>query len=161
MKNGIFFAILYTTKKVIDFMKALKYIPVLLFIAIISIACSTTNIKKTTTEKEEPVVIKNDSLEYEIIIIDPGFNFYLNSVARPVGFYSQTFLETRNRIMVPIWNMRVQNPSQFNPNIYENIIDYSPHINYGYDVNYKLFNYFMFAQQKYRMRLGNFSNRNL
>ena len=142
-------------------MKFLKYIPILIIITIVSLACSSSNIKKNDTTKEEPVVIKNDSLEYEIIIIDIGFTTYLNSIARPVGFYSQSFLETRNRMMVPIWNMRVQNPTQFNPNVYENIINYSPHIDYGYDVNYKLFNYFMFAQQKYRMRLGNFSNRNL
>ncbi|OSY87310.1 hypothetical protein WH52_11710 [Tenacibaculum holothuriorum] len=141
-------------------MKFLKYIPILIITTIVSLSCSSSNIKKGNT-KEEPVVIKNDSLEYEIIIIDPGFTAYLNSIARPVGFYSQSFLETRNRMMVPIWNMRVQNPTQFNPNIYENIIDYSPHIDYGYDVNYKLFNYFMFAQRKYNMRLGNFSNRNL
>lgn len=123
---------------------------VLLFIVC---ACSIPKAKQNSALKEEPVVIKNDSLEYEIIIIDPGFNNYLATVARPVGFYSQMFLETRNRQYVSVWNFRVNNPSLFNPNIYENIVEYDPHINYGYDVNYKLFNYFEFAQQKYRMRL--------
>lgn len=141
-------------------MKALKYISTTLIVFIIFYACGTAPIKNNSQTKEEPVVIKNDSLEYEIIIIDPGFTAYLNSIARPVGFYSQSFLENRNSMMVPIWNNRALSPTQFNPNIYENQIDYSPHINYGYDVNYKLFNYFMFAQQKYRMRLGNFSNIN-
>ncbi len=141
-------------------MKVLKYISIALIVFITFYACGTSPIKNNSQTKEEPVVIKNDSLEYEIIIIDPGFTAYLNSIARPVGFYSQNFLENRNRMMVPIWNNRALNPTQFNPNIYENQIDYSPHINYGYDVNYKLFNYFMFAQQKYRMRLGSFSNIN-
>lgn len=141
-------------------MKALKYLSLALIVFITFYACGTSSIKNSSQAKEEPVVIKNDSLEYEIIIIDPGFTAYLNSIARPEGFYSQTFLENRNRMMVPIWNMRALNPTQFNPNIYENQIDYSPHINYGYEVNYKLFNYFMFAQQKYRMRLGSFSNIN-
>ena len=141
-------------------MKVLKYLSLALIIFITFYACGTSPIKNSSPTKEEPVVIKNDSLEYEIIIIDPGFTAYLNSIARPVGFHSQTFLENRNRMMVPIWNMRALNPTQFNPNIYENQIDYSPHINYGYDVNYKLFNYFMFAQQKYRMKLGSFSNIN-
>jgi len=141
-------------------MKALKYISLALIVFITFYACGTSPIKNNSQTKEEPVVIKNDSLEYEIIIIDPGFTAYLNSIARPEGFHSQTFLENRNRMMVPIWNMRALNPTQFNPNIYENQIDYSPHINYGYEVNYKLFNYFMFAQQKYRMRLGSFSNIN-
>lgn len=141
-------------------MKALKYISVSIIFLILFYACGASPLKNNSNTKEEPVVIKNDSLEYEIIIIDIGFTAYLNSIAKPEGFYSQNYLENRNRIIVPIWNNRVNNPFNFNPNIYENIIDYNPHINYGYEVNYKLFNYFMFAQQKYRMRLGSFSNTN-
>ncbi len=117
------------------------------------LSCSTNTLNKKISVKEEPVVIKNDSLEYEIIIIDPGFNSYLNSIARPSGYYTQNYLEVRNRFYVPLWNLRVNNPTRFNPNIYENIIDYDSNIDYGYDVNYKLFNYFEFAQHKYRMRL--------
>jgi hypothetical protein len=50
--------------------------------------------------------------------------------------------------------MRAQNIGQFNPTIYENLIDYQQNIDYGYEVNYKLFNYFLFAQKKYKMNLG-------
>ncbi len=122
------------------------------------VACGTPKktVATTDNQKEEPVRIANDSLEYEIIIIDVGFNFYLNSIAKPMNYYSQSYLETRNRIYVVEWNNRVINPSRFNPNIYENIIDYQPNIDYGLEVNYKLFNYFQFAQRKYNMRLGNF-----
>ncbi|CAL2102195.1 conserved exported protein of unknown function [Tenacibaculum sp. 190130A14a] len=141
-------------------MKRLPHILSLFILGVFLWACGSTPSASTSTEKEEPVVIKNDSLEYEIIIIDPGFTGYLNSIARPVGFHSQSFLENRNRLMVPIWNYRAQTPSRFDPAIYETIIDYRPGINYGYEVNYKLFNYFMFAQQKYNMRLGNFTNVN-
>lgn len=135
----------------------MKILKSLIFLSIITLAfwaCSTVPISKKTTEKEEPVVIANDSLEYEIIIIDPGFNNFLNAVAQPVGYYSQNYMEARNIAWVTTWNMRAQNPLQYNPNIYENIIDYQPNIDYGYEVNYKLFNYFLFAQQKYRMNLG-------
>ena len=117
-------------------------------------ACASSSIKKNTTKKEEPVVIANDSLEYEIIIFDIGFNAFLNSIAQPEGFYSQSYLEARNTAWVITWNNRVTNNIQFNQDIYENIIDYQPQINYGYEVNYKLFNYFLFAQRKYKMSLG-------
>ena len=135
-------------------MKLLKQTVLLFSIGIFIWSCGSSPIKNTTTEKEEPVVIANDSLEYEIIIIDPGFTTYLASIAQPEGFYSQNYLEVRNRVWVTIWNQRVQNPRQFNQNVYENIIDYQPNIDYGYDVNYKLFNYFLFAQRKYKMNLG-------
>lgn len=136
-------------------MKSIKQIILLVVIGIFFWACgSSSPINKNLTEKEEPVVIANDSLEYQIIIIDIGFNNFLNSVAKPEGFYSQQYLEARNRAWVVTWNQRAALPNRFNPNIYENIIDYQPTIDYGYEVNYKLFNYFLFAQQKYRMSLG-------
>ncbi|MCF2873595.1 MULTISPECIES: DUF6146 family protein [unclassified Tenacibaculum] len=134
-------------------MKTLKYFSILSLFLVIIYACSSSPIKNSSSSKEEPVVIKNDSLEYEITIIDPGFNYYLNTVARPVGFYSKTYLANKNRLYVPVWNSRVNNPNNFDPNIYENQINYRPNIDYGYEVNYKLFNYFEFAQRKYRMRL--------
>lgn len=134
-------------------MKRLIRIAAILCAGLIIWACSTTQIKNRP-EKEEPVVIANDSLEYEIIIIDVGFNAFLNSIAQPMGFYSQNYLENRNRHYVLAWNQRVMNPLRFNPNIYQNIIDYDPTIDYGLEVNYKLFNYFLFAQRKYRMQLN-------
>ena len=136
-------------------MKTLQHILFLSVIGTMIWACSSSPIKNTSnTPKEEPVVIANDSLEYEIIIIDPGFTTYLNSIAKPEDFYSQQYLENKNCLYVNTWNYRARNPLQFNSNIYENIIDYSPHVDYGYEVNYKLFNYFEFAQRKYRMNLG-------
>ena len=104
--------------------------------------------------------IKIKILDKEITIIDIGFNNYLNTIAQPVGFYSQSYMEARNRVFVNTWNTRARNPLKYHPNIYENIIDYQPSIDYGYDVNYKLFNYFLFAQRKYKMSLGvGFRNR--
>lgn len=135
-------------------MKLLKQILIFFSVGIFLYSCGSSTIKNNNTVKEEPVVIANDSLEYEITIIDIGFNAFLNSIAQPEGYYSQEYLESRNRIFVTNWNIRAQNPLQFNDNIYENIIDYQPNIDYGYEVNYKLFNYFMFAQRKYKMNLG-------
>lgn len=105
---------------------------------------------------EAPVEIADDETEYEIIIIEPGFNTWLNSIARPEGYYSQSFLENRNAIMVTTWNQRVLQPQRFNPNLYEMQINYDPSIDYGYEVNYKLYNYFIYFQRKYNQRLGPF-----
>ena len=113
-------------------------------------ACGSYPVKNS---KEKPVIISNDSLEYEVIILDVGFSLYLNTIAKPKNYYSLNYLENRNNIYVTNWNLRALNPSKFNSSIYENRIDYSPHIRYGLEVNYKLFNYFQFAQQKYKIRL--------
>ncbi len=107
-------------------------------------------------EDDEPVIIANEDVEYEITIIDPGFYTWLKSVAKPEGYYSQGFLENRNMLMVLEWNQRAIQPNRFNPDLYLMQIDYKNGIDYGYDVNYKMYNYFIFFQRKYNQRLGAF-----
>jgi hypothetical protein len=104
----------------------------------------------------EAVVIADEETEYEIVIIDPGFYSWLKGFARPEGYYSQTFLENRNAIYVLNWNQRVLLPGQYPSNLYEWPIDYDPNIDYGYEVNYKLYNYFIYFQRRYNQRLGPF-----
>ncbi len=108
------------------------------------------------SEDSEAVEISDEESEYEIMIIEPGFYAWLNSIARPEGFYSKSFLETRNQLMVINWNQRVQQPFQFNPQLYQFEINYNSGVDYGYEVNYKLYNYFIFFQRKYNQRLGPF-----
>lgn len=122
------------------------------FIITIIFTCCSISQKKIAT-KEDPVVIANDSLAYKIIVIEQGFTSYLHTIAKPAGYYSQGYLENKNRFYVTIWNQRASNPIKYNSSIYENNINYDFHIDYGYEVNYKLFNYFEFMQRKYRMSL--------
>jgi hypothetical protein len=114
--------------------------------------------KKLFDAKEggEEVRIANDSVEYEIIIIDPGFNVWVNSIARPRGYYDQTFLENRNQLFVTEYNARVIQPNRFSPNLYEWQINYDRFTDYGYEVNYLLYNYFIYFQRKYNQRLSGF-----
>lgn len=136
-------------------MKKIAFIIVL--IAIIG-ACSTpkNNLAShpaTNPVKGDTVRIANDSLEYEVIIIDPGFNTWLNSVAFPRGYYTQFYLENKNRFYITEWNNRVQQPFRFDPNLYLMTINYEPQINYGYEVNYLIYNYMIYFQNRYQQKL--------
>lgn len=117
-------------------------------------AISKKDERQENIKENDTVTIANNDLDYEIIIIEPGFNFWLASTAQPEGFYSQQFMEARNYQYVIEWNQRVIQPQRFNPNLYELQIDYQPNIDYGYEVNYKLYNYFIYFQLKYNQRLG-------
>jgi len=131
-------------------MKQLLYI---LIITFVMVSCGTSSKVTTTTNSDEvPVKIANDSLQYEIIIIDNGFNAYLHSIAKPKNYYSQQYYETKNKFYVTEWNIRAQNPLRYNDSIYANKIDYDFNVDYGLDVNYKLYNYFKFVEYKYRQR---------
>ena len=133
----------------------------LLFISIIS--CKTIDSPKPIGDEREESLVANDTViigsdenTYEIIIIDPGFNAWLQSTARPRHYYSQSFMEGRNQIYVTNWNIRVNQPQQFNPNLYEMTIDYDSNEDYGYEINYKLYNYFIYFQLTYKQQLSPF-----
>jgi hypothetical protein len=89
--------------------------------------------------------VRSDSVEYELIIIDPGFDSWL--VTRPsMNFYSQSYYEIKNLLYVTEWNIRYNNPLRYGA-IYEDYIDYRPEIDYGLELNYRLYNYFLFFEE--------------
>ncbi|MDP3358457.1 MAG: DUF6146 family protein, partial [Lutibacter sp.] len=93
-----------------------------LFLFLLVMGCNSTKTTKTsdTNVSKEVVRIANDSLEYEIIIMDIGFETYLNTIAKPVNFYSKEYYETKNRFYVTEWNIRARNPLRYRGDIYEN-----------------------------------------
>ncbi len=129
----------------------------ILLILLISIGCKSTNNSFTSKSKptttNDTVRIANEELEYEVLIIDPGFSNWLNSIALPRGYYSQSYLENKNQLYITEWNNRVLQPHQYNPNLYEMSINYDSTINYGYEVNYLIYNYMIYFQNRYKQRL--------
>jgi hypothetical protein len=103
-------------------------------------------------ESGDTIRITNEKLEYEIIIIESGFESWLVT-QKPMWYYSEPTLEIKNYRYVNEWNNRVRQPNRYDPRLYEQIIDYDPHIHYGLEVNYKLYMYFKFFEQKYHQRL--------
>jgi hypothetical protein len=91
-----------------------------------------------------------DSLEYSLIILDPGFEAWLASQP-PKEFYSKEYYEQKNRLYVSEWNQRYL--TSRNNGLYENFIDYNYHTDYGLDINYKLFYYFKYFEQMNRVKL--------
>lgn len=123
------------------------------------------NSNKVITENDHPklesdtVTIANDEIEYEVTIIDPGFKSWFNSNARPRSFYTQSYLEARNSVWVTEWNRRVLLPQQYNPNWYEMQINYNLGTDYGFEVNYMIYNYLVYFQLTNNQRLGGFTPR--
>ena len=121
-------------------------------------SCSTSNMqekkfsKKGNLTTNDTVKIVNEEINYEIIIIDPGFNSWYVSYAKPRNHYSQNYLETRNRDWVIGWNNKFYQGSK----LIDMSIDYQNNINYGYEVNYMLFNYLTYFQLSNKINLGGF-----
>ncbi len=120
-----------------------------------AIVSSDAKPSKTVAAKNDTVRIANDSLEYEVIIIDPGFNNWMLTNARPRNYYSQSYLEQHNIPWVTQWNINARSPlTNRNADLYQMEIDYRNGTNYGYEVNYLLFNYLNYFQLTNKVRLG-------
>lgn len=136
-------------------MKNLIYI-LILGLFIYSCGTQDRNLRsdRVANAENDTVRIANDSLEYEIIIIEPGFNLFINSIAKPEGYYSQEYLENKNRFLVSEYNQRVRQPQRYNPNLYIQEINYENNVDYGYEVNYLLYNYFVYFSRQYNQRFS-------
>lgn len=124
-------------------------------------SCNTN--KKFSSENSEKLTsdtihISNPDLEYDVIIIDGGFTSWFNTYAKPKGFYSQSYLETRNKFWILEWNNRARNPMQYG-NMYDMPINYESNVDYGYHVNYMIYNYLVYFQLKNKQQLGGFTAR--
>jgi hypothetical protein len=134
----------------------MKYLLTFLIFVLLMMSCDAN---KTITKdsnvnlgvENDTIRIANDDLEYEILIIDPGFNSFILTQP-PRGHYGLTYLENKNRNFVLEYNNRARNPQQFDFNLYPQAIDYNYGTSYGYEVNYMLYNYFRFFMQKYNQK---------
>lgn len=137
----------------------------ILMAVLLMIICSCTTSQSATNKSDlvknnnsleevesDTIKIVNDELEYEIIIIEVGFDSWMVT-QKPMSYYSQNTLEIKNYMDVIEWNQRVVQPQRYNPILYEQLIDYDPTIDYGMEVNYKLYMYFKYFEQKYHQNL--------
>ncbi len=92
-----------------------------------------------------------DSLEYEVVIFDAGYTIWLNTQAKPKEFYSLSYLKNWNSQYVLEWNNRFRTGQH--SSVIESFIDYNPTTEYGLEVNYKLYTYFIYVEQELKIKL--------
>jgi hypothetical protein len=98
------------------------------------------------TLRIEPAGEPSDSVEYELIVLDPGYEAFL--VTQPSKeFYSQHYYENWNMRYVTEWNNRYRQPHIYG-DLYQTYIDYRTTIDYGLELNYRLYYYFRFFEKE-------------
>jgi hypothetical protein len=107
--------------------------------------------KKRDKVVSDSIAIVKDSIEYELIIIDSGFEMWLMSQP-PMGFHSNEYYRQRNLMYVQEWNSRYMNPMRHG-GLYENYVDYSATIDYGIELNYRLYYYFVYFERTNNVKL--------
>jgi hypothetical protein len=108
--------------------------------------------KKTDRFQLKADTLSADSLQYELIVMDPGFDSWL-ATRPPMDFYSKEYYALRNHLYVSEWNQRYL--TSRNRDLYESYIDYDNNTDYGLELNYKLYYYFRYFEETNHIRLIN------
>lgn len=91
-------------------------------------------------------VIEEDSLEYELVVLDPGFDTWYLLQDSPARYRTQQYYENWNFQYVTAWNSLARNPRR--GSFFQTIIGYEPNVDYGFELNHKLFYYFQYVEHK-------------
>jgi hypothetical protein len=109
------------------------------------------NVADTAISVTDTIRIANDALEYEIIILEQGFDRFLNTQP-PQEYYGIGFLESKNYLYSQEYNRRVRDITR-SRGLYPQEINYDSKLKYGKEVNFLLYNYFRFFEIKYNQKL--------
>ena len=104
--------------------------------------------KEVVQNKKGRCAIK-DSAQYELIVFDSGFDFWLASHQNVASQHSESYYQSMNHQYAIEWNRRY---AAGDPRI-NSYIDYSLNRDYGFDFNYKLYMYFRFFEDTNRIKL--------
>lgn len=113
---------------------------IFIFLATLLASCASrqnVQIKETGPGEEE------DSVSYELIVLDPGFESWFITNSKPSWYHSQDYYENWNQRYVQAWNYHSMG-SRYSQLI-EGNIDYDPKVDYGLEINHKLFYYFQYV----------------
>jgi hypothetical protein len=125
----------------------MKHLVILISVLIIFIGCTA---KKTIVKIEDHQDV-NDSVEYELILDEPGFDSWAVTNSKPEWYHEKEFYRTWNTLYVTEFNYRVLNYNATHP--FTEMINYDQQIDYGLTLEYKLYWYFKFIEYKYNTKL--------
>lgn len=96
-------------------------------------------------KKNPDAEVPEDSVEYELIIFDVKFDTWYILQDSPARYRSNEYYESWNRRYVSEWNYKAMSPRRYD--FFEPIIGYEPTVEYGFELNHKLFYYFQYVEK--------------
>jgi hypothetical protein len=122
-----------------------QLVPLIVF-ALLLAACA---VKRPVAIQEKEHQDESDSVEYELIVFDSGFESWFLTRAKPVNWHEQSWYESWNRQYVQAWNSH--NLGSRYKQLIDGYINYEPDIDYGPEINHKLFYYFMYVEHELKI----------
>jgi hypothetical protein len=113
------------------------------FIFALIIANCTT--QKTVQKSTAPKITSEDSIHYELLVFDTGFDSWYVLKNSPALTHSKDYYHNWNIQYVQEWNNKVM--SSRHSEIYGDRIDYDFNVDYPFEIEHKLFYYFQYVEQ--------------
>jgi hypothetical protein len=88
--------------------------------------------------------------EYELVVFEPGFDTYLE-MQLPLEYFGDAYYKSWNIRYTSEWNIRAINNRL--AGAYQEQINYNPLVDYGIELDYKLYYFFRFIEKKYGITL--------
>lgn len=121
----------------------MKQLFFLILIVAVTAACSTQKkvLEQNNSGKEQITV---DTTEYDVETFDKRFEQWYKSYQKPSMYKSQAYYESWNYQYVTAWNAKCRRGGKdwhFEP-----VVGYKANEDYGFEMNHKLFYYFMYVE---------------
>jgi hypothetical protein len=117
---------------------------------VVIVACSIQ--KKTVGKIEKPIEIaSNDSVGYELETFDMSFESWYALHNGPAEYRTQTYYEGWNKRYVDAWNFNATDMQK--GSFFEPIVGYDPTVDYGFELNHKLFYYFQYVENVLKIQI--------
>jgi hypothetical protein len=107
---------------------------------------------KVISKIDSVAISPGDTTEYELIVMDSGFDNWFVSNRKPIWYHEKEYYHAKNTFYAINWNIRVHDNMHREPYDFE--IDYDQKIDYGIELEWQLFWYFKYIEQKYNIILG-------
>jgi len=119
-------------------------------ILIFTIACSSQKgILKIEQNKIKAEA--EDSVEYELIVFDSGFETWYMIQNSPANYRSQPYYEYWNQQYITAWNYHASASQR--SSFFEPIMGWYPSVDYGFELNHKLFYYFQYVERVLKIQI--------
>jgi hypothetical protein len=132
-------------------MKTLKFATVIVFLFFANTGFAQKQDEVKTVQKDSVAIAQGDTTEYELMVFDIGFENWLHTHSKPKWYYEKEYYRSQNNRYVSSWNSKVRSTMGRPPFEYE--IDYDQKVDYGLELNWKLFWYFRYLEEKLGIKL--------
>ena len=102
---------------------------------------------------ENVIPSSEDKTEYEIEILDPGFDTWFLTQWNQAKDHSYKFYDTWNDQYVQAWNYKATHPRY--GSFFNSTINYDINIDYGMEVSRKLYYYFKYVENELKIPILN------